>query len=103
VPEPTSAGGDAPARLLEVEPAAAAAAAAAGPGTAAPPGKAASTRRRAAAPEAPVAVRCPSCGAGLDDGLAFRTVRARGERRTSWDALVFHCGSCGTVLGVSST
>lgn len=44
---------------------------------------------------------CPSCGAAVDDHLAYRVLPARDAGGESLDALVFSCGACGAVVGVS--
>jgi ATP-dependent Clp protease ATP-binding subunit ClpA len=50
---------------------------------------------------APTGPRCPSCAASLEDDLRYELVTATDGRGGALDSLVFTCGGCGRVLGVS--
>jgi ATP-dependent Clp protease ATP-binding subunit ClpA len=49
----------------------------------------------------PTGPRCPSCGAPLDEQLRYHLVAATHDGGSARDALVFDCGACGRVLGVT--
>ena len=44
---------------------------------------------------------CPSCGVALEATLSFRIVAATSESGSQRDAVLFSCGTCGRVLGVT--
>lgn len=48
-----------------------------------------------------VAPAACSCGALIDDELVFRIVSARSERQEMRDVVVYSCGRCGGVVGVT--
>src|SRR5262245_34964467 len=44
---------------------------------------------------------CPSCGLALEENLTYRVIAATSEAGSSRDTVLYSCGNCAQVLGVS--